>query len=275
MVVADAVIPGATHVAAPSEIVVLDGVSKVFENGSRALDPIDLRVRAGEFVLFLGPSGCGKSTIFRIIAGLSEASEGRVEVLGGTPKSARGSRSVSYVFQDATLLPWTKVHGNVALPLRLRHLDRRTTEGEVERALELVGLADRADAYPHELSGGQRMRVSIARALVTRPRLLLLDEPFGALDEITRQSLQDELLAIVAGEPDTTVLFVTHNVFEAAYLASRIVVLSSGPGRVVSDIVTDGRGHDADFRGSDRFTRLVSRIAAALRGDDRTSEAQA
>ena len=248
------------------EVVRLDNVTKIFDDGTVALDPISLSVSAGEFVLFLGPSGCGKSTIFRVVAGLSEPSTGSVEVLGGTPAEARGSREVSYVFQDATLLPWSRVRDNVALPLELRRVDKQTIAGEVDRALGLVGLLERGDAYPHELSGGQRMRVSIARALVTRPRLLLLDEPFGALDEITRQTLQDELLAITSREPDTTVLFVTHNVFEAAYLASRVVVLSPGPGRIVADIETEASTRGTQFRESGQFAGLVATISASLRG---------
>ncbi|GAA4784403.1 ABC transporter ATP-binding protein [Microbacterium gilvum] len=252
--------------SAGEEIVRLREVTKAFDDGTVALAPISLRVRAGEFVLFLGPSGCGKSTIFRVVAGLAEPTTGSVEVLGGTPAQARASREVSYVFQDATLLPWSRVRDNVRLPLALRRVDRQTTEAEVDRALELVGLLDRGDAYPHELSGGQRMRVSIARALVTRPKLLLLDEPFGALDEITRQKLQDELLAITSREPDTTVLFVTHNVFEAAYLASRVVVLSPGPGRIVADLQTDASSRTAAFRESGEFAQLVAEVSASLRG---------
>lgn len=239
-------------------------VSKTYSNGTTALQNIYLDVAPHDFVSLVGPSGCGKSTLLRIIAGLGDATSGSVMVDGATPTSPEARRSLGYVFQDANLLPWQNVQDNVALPLSLGGVGknkRREAAGEV---LELVGLSDFKHAYPRELSGGMRMRVSIARALVTRPRLILMDEPFGALDEITRQRLNQELLSIKK-QTGATVIFVTHNVFEAVYLSKRIAIMSAQPGRIIhtTQIDTDDE-RTPDFRGTDVFSRTVVEVTEVL-----------
>lgn len=205
-------------------------------SGVVALDGIDLDIAPGAFVALLGPSGCGKSTLLRLVAGLDRADAGAavVEADGG-PAGPGGARApIAYVFQDAHLLPWRSVLENAALPLELAGAPLEERRAAARDALAQVGLADAGDRYPAELSGGMRMRVSLARAMVTRPRLLLLDEPFAALDELTRSRLDDQLRALWA-ELGMTVLFVTHSITEAAYLAQRAVVLSARPARVVAD----------------------------------------
>ena len=200
---------------------------------------MSFRVDDGQFVSLVGPSGCGKSTLLRAIAGLGVVTSGDLRVRGVPAMHARkASGDTAFVFQDATLMPWRDVLGNVVLPLELRGVPRVERRAAAMEAIELVGLGAVTKAYPRELSGGMRMRVSLARALAARPRLLLMDEPFGALDEITRQYLNGELLRIraLAG---WTIVFVTHNVFEAVYLSSRILVMSRQPGRIVSDIAVD------------------------------------
>ncbi len=194
-----------------------------------ALDDVALDVAEGEFVSLLGPSGCGKSTLLKIVAGLRQPSSGQVQVAGGRAEAG----AIGFVFQEPTLLPWADVARNVALPLRLRRTPRRELEARVQAALELVGLTDFAGAYPRELSGGMQMRVSLARALAQKPRLLLLDEPFAALDEITRFRLNDDLLRLWQHE-GWTVLFVTHSVFESVYLSQRVLVMTPRPGRIAS-----------------------------------------
>ncbi len=212
----------------------LEGVGKSFATGTRALDGIDLEVADGEFVSILGPSGCGKSTLLRMIARLAPPTEGRIAWPGGPPP--RGG--LGFVFQDATLMPWATAFDNVYLPLRLAGTRLAEARAAVEGALARVGLAGQERFYPRQLSGGMRMRVSIARALVTRPRLLLLDEPFAALDEITRFRLNDDLMSLWR-EQGWTVLFVTHSVFESVFLSTRIVVMSAGPGRIAADMTVD------------------------------------
>jgi NitT/TauT family transport system ATP-binding protein len=212
------------------------GVNKTYQNGTVALDDISFDVTDGEFVSLVGPSGCGKSTLLRIVAGLGPISFGEVLVEGLEPTQSRKERSdTAFVFQDATLMPWRNVLGNVELPLELRHLKRAERQRASMAALDTVGLGEVAHAYPHELSGGMKMRVSLARALAASPRMLLMDEPFGALDEITRQRLNAELLA-VCDLAHWTVLFVTHNVFEAVFLSSRVLVMSRRPGRIMADL---------------------------------------
>jgi NitT/TauT family transport system ATP-binding protein len=208
-------------------------VRKRFRNGTLALDGVDLAVEAGSFVSLLGPSGCGKSTLLRIIAGLVPPSEGRV-----VRHDAADAGSIGFVFQEPTLMPWANVWENVYLPLRLAGADRRAAAGPIEAMLAAVGLGGFERVYPRELSGGMRMRVSIARALVTEPRLLLLDEPFAALDEITRFKLNEDLLRLWQ-ERRCTVLFVTHSVFESVFLSNRIVILKPRPGRVAADVPVD------------------------------------
>jgi NitT/TauT family transport system ATP-binding protein len=235
-------------------IVTLRGVEKNFSNGIRALDGLDLDVRDGEFVSLLGPSGCGKSTALRIIAGLSAPSAGAVEWLSGAAQ-------IGFVFQEPTLMPWADVSANVGLPFRLAGEDDR---GAIVQALERVGLAGFSRSYPRELSGGMKMRVSIARALVTKPQLLLMDEPFAALDEITRFKLNNDLLALWE-DLRRTVIFVTHSVFESVYLSQRIVVVTPRPGRVFTEIVIDAPyPRDEHFRTSSEYAAYCRRAAEAL-----------
>jgi NitT/TauT family transport system ATP-binding protein len=236
-------------------VVSLRNVGKTFENGTVALGRFDLTVRQGEFVSLLGPSGCGKSTALRIIGGLSAASSGTVE---------RPADGVGFVFQEPTLMPWADVAANVSLPLRLAHRDRFVSRKAVAQALERVGLSHFADSYPRELSGGMKMRVSIARALVTEPRLLLMDEPFAALDEITRFKLNNDLLALwqTLGH---TVIFVTHSVFESVFLSQRIVVMTPRPGRVFTEIAIPAPyPRDEDFRTSADYARYCRLVSEAL-----------
>jgi NitT/TauT family transport system ATP-binding protein len=216
----------------------LRGVAKTFANGVQALDHLDLDVRRGEFLSLLGPSGCGKSTALRLIAGLSEPSRGTIS--WGTGEAAAGPRGhdIGFVFQEPTLMPWATVAKNVALPLRLRHQSAGDIAPRVAAALDGVGLGAFRAAYPRELSGGMKMRVSIARALVTDPSLLLMDEPFAALDEITRFKLNNDLLDLWQ-RLRKTVVFVTHSVFESVYLSSRIVVMTPRPGRVFKELTID------------------------------------
>jgi NitT/TauT family transport system ATP-binding protein len=223
----------------------VEGVSKAFPNGALALDGISCALGEGEFVSLLGPSGCGKSTLLRLVAGLSAPTSGNIAWGDGLPgrssqrpAAEAGKLPVAFVFQEPTLLPWASVAHNVALPLRLEGAAREDVRRTTADALALVGLTDFAAAYPRELSGGMQMRASVARALVTRPRLLLLDEPFAALDEITRNRLNDDLLSAWQ-QRGWAALFVTHSVFEAVYLASRVLVMSARPGRIVADIGVD------------------------------------
>ena len=239
-------------------LVALDGVGKRFANGTEALEGVTLRIAAGEFLSLLGPSGCGKSTLLRLIAGLAEPSAGRIE--------RRASRQVGFVFQEATLLPWSDALANVRLPLRLAGLPRAEQEARAAEALARVGLGGFERAYPRELSGGMRMRVSIARALVTRPSLLLMDEPFAALDELTRHRLNDDLLALWAGS-GVTVVFVTHSVFESVYLSSRIVVMAPRPGRIAAELPVDEPAPRPEgFRTSAGYAALCRRATEALEG---------
>jgi NitT/TauT family transport system ATP-binding protein len=219
----------------------LRGVGREFAGGVVAVENIDLRVAPGEFVALLGPSGCGKSTLLRLIAGLDRPSRGAIvrdpaprRAQDQSPASDHEHAPIAYVFQDAHLLPWRNLLDNVALPLELRGVGRVRRLASARRAIEQVGLADAAGRYPSQLSGGMRMRASLARALVTEPDLLLLDEPFAALDEITRQQL-DEQLHRLWRDRGMTVLFVTHSIVEAAFLAQRAIVLSRRPGRIVLD----------------------------------------
>jgi NitT/TauT family transport system ATP-binding protein len=246
-------------------LVSLQGISKAYANGTIALRNVNFAVRSGEFISLVGPSGCGKSTILRIVAGLGPTSAGEVRVEGLPPERARRERTdVAFVFQDATLLPWRRVLANVELPLQMRGVPRKERRARAMEALQTVGLSDVAREYPRQLSGGMKMRVSIARALVARPNLLLMDEPFGALDEITRQRLNVELLRVVA-LAGWTVLFVTHNVFEAVFLSSRVLVMSPRPGRIVADIPIDlPYPREPALRTSMEFNMTASRVVAAL-----------
>ncbi|WP_130616560.1 ABC transporter ATP-binding protein [Cohnella abietis] len=248
----------------------MSDVSKAYENGKIAVGDVNLDIRQGEFISFVGPSGCGKSTVFRMIAGLTRPSEGSIEVLGGTSLQARESNLVSFVFQDATLMPWSSVMDNVTLPLKLKGVPAKLRQLEGSKALELVGLQDYAKALPRQLSGGMKMRASIARALVAQPKLLLMDEPFGALDEMTRQTLQEELLTIWQREKDMTVLFVTHNVFEAVYLSTRIAVMTPSPGGISQLVdVPFSYPRQEEFRATADFGDYVRQVSTALHGTDR------
>jgi NitT/TauT family transport system ATP-binding protein len=244
--------------------IVLDGVTKRFRNAAIALQNISLTVERGEFVTFLGPSGCGKSTLLKLVSGLSPVSEGSIVVNGMTPLNAR--ELISFIFQDATLLPWRTVKQNVGLGLELEHAARQLSKERVDKMLDLVGLSNVARHYPRQLSGGMKMRVSIARALVSRPRILLMDEPFAALDEMTRDRLNEELLRLYA-EQKWTVLFVTHSVSEAVFLSSRVVILAPHPGRVAHEIPIDlPWPRTAETRESPEFEEQVTQTSRLLRG---------
>jgi NitT/TauT family transport system ATP-binding protein len=248
-------------------VVELRAVAKTYPNGTRAVDPVDLAVGAGEFVTVLGPSGCGKSTLLRMIAGLVAPSGGRIRWWGEDFEAVgRPGRRLAMVFQDATLMPWSRVHSNVRLPLDLARADRPAADRAVADSLALVGLGQFARHYPRELSGGMQMRVSIARALVTRPDLLLMDEPFGALDEITRNRLDGEISALWR-EQSLTVAFVTHSIYEAVFLSTRVLVMSSRPGRIVREVAIDEPFPRTDaFRVSQPFAAYCRTLSEALAG---------
>lgn len=250
---------------ADSPVVQLEGVGKRYNEGTVALQDVNVVVREGEFVSLLGPSGCGKSTVLKTIAGLQSASSGSVKVLGDAPERLSGRPGeLSFVFQDATLMPWRTVIGNVALPLELMRVGKAERLARAAEVLELVGLRDVGGKLPRQLSGGMRMRVSIARALISQPKLLLLDEPFGALDEITRQKLNEELLRLWK-TLGMTVVFVTHNVFEAVYLSSRIVVMKTRPGTVKGEVqVGMPYPRSGEMRTSPDFANAVAKAMRFL-----------
>ncbi len=228
-----------------------------------ALDDVSFELEEGAFLAILGPSGCGKSTLLRVVADLVAPSSGRVEVFGSTPSEVRERRYLGFVFQDAALLPWRTARENVELPMEVGGGSKRSTR-TAEELLALVGLADWADAYPHQLSGGMRQRVSIARALVGSPTVLLMDEPFGALDEITRDRLNDEILRIWR-ETGTTVLFVTHSIQEALYLGQRVLVLAAHPGRVREWVSPDlPEERELSIRETQSFVHQAAHLRALL-----------
>jgi NitT/TauT family transport system ATP-binding protein len=237
----------------------LHGLGKRFGSGLEALAGVDLDIAAGEFVSLLGPSGCGKSTLLRIAAGLTAATAGSCAVRGG-----RGLGRIGFVFQDPTLMPWATVRDNILLPFRIARRLEPEVFPRVREIIRSVGLAGFEDTYPRELSGGMRMRVSIARALVTEPELLLLDEPFAALDEITRLALNDDLLGLWR-EQRSTVLFVTHSVFESVYLSTRIAVMTARPGRIFAELPIDlPQPRRAAVRTSPAYARLCETVSEAL-----------
>jgi len=249
-----------------AEAVSLRRVTKVYDNGLKALGPIDLGVRDGEFVSLLGSSGCGKSTALRLIAGLAMPTAGSVQV---GRRDMRAGPSIGFVFQEPTLMPWTSVRENVRLPLKLAHLPQSESGARVERALAQVGLADFADAFPRELSGGMKMRVSLARALVTDPDILLMDEPFAALDEITRFKLNNDLLQLWSSLRKT-VIFVTHSVFESVYLSQRVIVMTQRPGRISAEFHIDSPEPRGDeFRTSVAYATYCRDVSLALANADR------
>ncbi len=241
----------------------LRAVTKIFDNGVMALGPLDLDIPRGEFVSLLGPSGCGKSTALRVIAGLASPTSGSVEV-SHHAGDGRPGHSIGFVFQEPTLMPWTSVAGNVRLPLKLAGTPSAESDVRIGEALARVGLADFAGAFPRELSGGMKMRVSLARALVTNPDILLMDEPFAALDEITRFRLNDDLLSLWR-KLNKTIVFVTHSVFESVYLSQRVVVMTQRPGRLSADIrieASEPRGEH--FRTSAGYGEYCRKVSAAL-----------
>jgi NitT/TauT family transport system ATP-binding protein len=242
----------------------LSNVSKSYGSSPPVLQEIDLVIDQGEFVSLIGPSGCGKSTLLKLISGLTSPGSGSILVEGMTPVQAR--KAVSYIFQDATLLPWRTVSRNVGLGLELEQVSRETRKQKVESLIELVGLSHVARAYPRQLSGGMKMRVSVARALATTPRLLLMDEPFGALDEMTRDRLNEELLRLRA-EQNWTAVFVTHSVAEAVFLSTRIIVLAPSPGRIAQEITIPlPFPRTSATRESPQFESFVTEVSRALRG---------
>jgi NitT/TauT family transport system ATP-binding protein len=244
-------------------IVRLSEVGKVYSNGTVALDGVSLDIRDGEFLSLVGPSGCGKSTVLRLIAGLGELSRGAIDWPGSGDGGA-GEHRLGFVFQEPTLMPWATVFANVMLPLKLKGVSRAAAAPRVEAALARVGLEGFARAYPRELSGGMKMRTSIARALITEPRVLLMDEPFAALDEITRFKLNNDLLGLWQ-EQRWTVIFVTHSVYESVYLSNRIAVMAARPGRVVADLAIDAAyPRDEAFRTSSSYNGFCRTVSAAL-----------
>ncbi|MCC2665471.1 MAG: transporter ATP-binding protein [Geminicoccaceae bacterium] len=246
------------------ELVRLERVGKTFANGTVALRGLDLAIGEHEFVSLLGPSGCGKSTALRLIAGLGEVSAGRIVWAQGAGRDRAISHAIGFVFQEPTLMPWATVWGNVYLPLRLERVARRAAAPRVEAALAMVGLEGFEGAWPRELSGGMKMRVSIARALVTGPRILLMDEPFAALDEITRFRLNDDLLRLWQ-EQSWTVVFVTHSVYESVYLSNRIAVMAPRPGRVIGEVAVGAPYPRSEaFRTSPPYNEVCRRVSAKL-----------
>ena len=247
-----------------AEEIVMSGVDKQFRGGAKVMEGIEMRVGQGEFVALLGPSGCGKSTLLRLVSGLTLPSAGSILVHGKLPVEAR--ELMSFIFQDATLLPWRTVEQNVGLGLELEHVGRAARRAKVLAMLKLVGLEEVAGRYPRQLSGGMKMRVSIARALVSQPRILLLDEPFAALDEMSRDRLNEELLRLYL-EQRWTVMFVTHSVAEAVFLSTRIVILAPHPGRI-AHVTAVGLPwpRNAETRMGEAYEAEVGRVSRLLRG---------
>ncbi len=252
-------------ITADRPLVSIKGVSKTFENGTIALRGLDIDIHEHDFVSLLGPSGCGKSTALKLISGLSGVSAGTVDWptssydAGGNPE-----REVGFVFQEPTLMPWATVFENVYLPLRLEGVSRTKAAPDVKAAIARVGLSAFENSYPRELSGGMKMRVSIARGMIVKPRLLLMDEPFAALDEITRFKLNNDLLELW-GDNDWTVIFVTHSVFESVYLSRRIIVMAARPGRVVGEIEIDAPYPRTEaFRTSNVYADYCREVSAML-----------
>jgi NitT/TauT family transport system ATP-binding protein len=246
-------------------VVALERVDKVFANGMRGLDPIDLRIMPGEFVSLIGPSGCGKSTLLKLIANLIQPTAGQIRWWGGdfAHVGSTGHR-LSFVFQDPTLMPWARVGANVRLPLELARTPSAEIGTRVAAALAHVGLAKFEHHFPRQLSGGMRMRTSIARALVTNPDVLLMDEPFGALDEFTRNKLDDDLVRLSV-ERHLTTVFVTHSLYEAVFLSTRVVVMAAQPGRIFREFIVDEPpARSEEFRTSSRFAQQCRELSEIL-----------
>ncbi len=246
-------------------VVEILSAEKIFANGVRGLDPIQLSIRPGEFISLIGPSGCGKSTLLKLIANLIEPTDGKMLWWRGDfSKVGTIGRQLAFVFQDPTLMPWSKVDANVRLPLDLAGMPKAEARQRAEAALAHVGLTQAAKRYPRQLSGGMRMRVSIARALVTNPDLLLMDEPFGALDEFTRNKLDEDLVNLCF-ERNLTNVFVTHSIYEAIFLSTRIIVMAANPGRIFAEyIVDEPMPRNDNFRRSDRFGDMCRELSALL-----------
>jgi NitT/TauT family transport system ATP-binding protein len=245
-----------TAVAPGTAALQFRNVSMTFPDGTHAVDDVSFDVAAGEFVTVVGPSGCGKSTLLRIASGLEHASQGFVSI---------DRSSIGYVFQDATLLPWRTVQRNVELNAELQGMDKATRKAEAAKAIELVNLVGHESKYPKQLSGGMKMRCSLARSLVLRPKVFLFDEPFGAVDEITRERLNDELLALFRHEMFAG-LFITHSVQEAVFLSTRVIVMSARPGRIIADYpVPFGFPRQQDLRYAAEFAELCGKISADLK----------
>jgi NitT/TauT family transport system ATP-binding protein len=241
----------------------LRDVTKTYDSGVMALGPLDLAVARGEFVSLLGPSGCGKSTALRLIAQLASPTSGEVRIARHEGESRPG-HGIGFVFQEPTLMPWTSVRENVRLPLKLAHVPVAEADARVAEALSRVGLSDFAESYPRELSGGMKMRVSLARALVTDPDILLMDEPFAALDEITRFRLNNDLLTLWR-DLHKTVIFVTHSVFESVYLSQRVIVMTSRPGRIDAEFhITAPEPRGEEFRTSAEYAAFCREVSKAL-----------
>jgi NitT/TauT family transport system ATP-binding protein len=253
--------------SAAAEIPAVEVLSaeKTYPNGTHALLPVELSVAQGEFVTLLGPSGCGKSTLLKMMAGLLAPSDGRILLWRKPVEQVEASgHRLSFVFQDATLMPWARVMGNVRLPLDLAGVPKEQSEPRVRSALQMVGLSKFESHLPRELSGGMQMRVSIARGLVTEPQLLLMDEPFAALDEITRHRLDSDLLELWQGKK-LTVVFVTHSIYEAVYLSNRVVVMAARPGRIVDEVrIDEPYPRGPDFRVSTQFSQYAKRLQDSL-----------
>jgi NitT/TauT family transport system ATP-binding protein len=259
--------PAATdgHARSVAPVVQLLSADKVFPDGTRALAPIDLTIGDGEFVTLIGPSGCGKSTLLKLVANLLEPTDGRILWWSGAfDKVAASGHSLGFVFQDPTLMPWARVAANVRLPLDLAGVERTQSASRVEQALARVGLAGFGRHYPRQLSGGMKMRVSIARSLITDPDLLLMDEPFGALDEFTRNRLDADLVRLW-WERKLTTVFVTHSIYEAVFLSTRVAVMGAQPGRIFKTLAIDApHPRDEGFRNSPRFAEYCRALSALL-----------
>lgn len=242
----------------PAPVIELRGVSKRYATSKDVLSGVDMHVKAGEIVTLLGPSGCGKTTVLRLVAGLMKPTTGSVRV------ALPAWGALAYVFQDATLLPWASVLTNVRLPLDLAGMDRSQAEHRALQAMASVGLQEASGLRPHQLSGGMKMRASIARALVTQPSVLLMDEPFAALDEITRHKLDSDLLDLCA-QQSLTVLFVTHSIYESVYLSHRVLVMGDSPGRIRAEVaITEPHPRGASFRVSTAFARYAQQLQDLL-----------
>lgn len=254
-----------THTKPVAPAIQLLSAEKVYPNQTRALQPVDLTIQQGEFVTLLGPSGCGKSTLLKMVSGLEDSTDGKIRLWHQShDKFANSQRTLSYVFQEASLMPWHTVRKNVRLPLELEGMNQIEADKKVDVVLKLVGLEKFSEALPRELSGGMQMRVSIARGLVVEPHLLLMDEPFGALDEITRFKLDSELLDLWK-KHNLTVMFVTHSIHEAVFLSERIIVMAARPGRVIADIKIDEPfPRTQSFRMSEKFSHYAMQLHDCL-----------